>query len=76
MNIQPEFIQETKKMRIAALTNTLNIALQYGEEGLKLGIQILNNEKGHFRLIAYDLLWQKLDSQGREKLREYLRELP
>jgi len=66
---------ENKKLKIAALAGTINSALQYGEEGLKLAIQILQNEKGQMRLVIYDLLWQKLDSQGRQKLREYLKNI-
>lgn len=70
-----EFMSESKKLRIAALADTISSALQYKEEGLKLAIQILQNETGYMRLVTYDLLWEKLDETGRQKLREYLQNL-
>lgn len=62
-------------MKTAALIATVNSALEYGEEGLKLAVQILTTEIGQTRLIIYDLLWQKLDDEGRQKLRQYLQDI-
>ncbi|ELR98196.1 hypothetical protein [Gloeocapsa sp. PCC 73106] len=70
--MRQEFSSETQKMKTAALIATVNSALEYGEEGLKLAVQILITESGQTKLILYDLLWQKLDTQGRQKLRQYL----
>lgn len=43
-----------------------------GEEGLKLAVQILQNEKGQVKLAMYDLLWENLDERGKKQLWEYL----
>ncbi len=52
---------QSQRLRMAALGDALNSALSYGEEGLKLAVEILTNETGQMRLAAYDLLWEKLD---------------
>lgn len=70
---QSDLTQEIQKLKIAALADTINSALQYGEEGLKLALQILNNKTGYMKLVTYDLLWKKLDEEGKRKLLEYLR---
>ncbi len=63
---------QSQRLRMAALGDALNSALSYGEEGLKLAVEILTNETGQMRLAAYDLLWEKLDETGKHQLLKYL----
>ena len=63
---------QSQLLRMAALGDALNSALSYGEEGLKLAVEILTNETGQMRLAAYDLLWEKLDETGKHQLLKYL----
>ncbi len=63
---------QSQRIRMAALGDALNSALSYGEEGLKLAVEILTNETGQMRLAAYDLLWEKLDETGKHQLLKYL----
>ena len=63
---------QSQRIRMAALGDALNSALSYGEEGLKLAVEILTNETGEMRLAAYDLLWEKLDETGKHQLLKYL----
>ena len=60
------------QQKIAAFSDALSRALDYGEEGLKLAVQILQNEKGQIKLAMYDLLWEKLDDSRRKQLLQYL----
>ena len=61
-----------QQLRIAALADAINRALSYGEEGLKLAVEILINETGQMRLATYDILWENLDEVGKHKLLKYL----
>ena len=63
---------QSQRLRMAALGDALNSALSYGEEGLKLAVEILTNKTGQMRLAAYDLLWEKLDETGKHQLLKYL----
>ncbi len=58
--------------KMSALSEALSSVLNYGDEGLLIAIQILNNEKGQMRLSAYDLLWEKLDNAGKKQLIKFL----
>ena len=58
--------------KIAAFSDALTRALDHGEEGLKLAVQILHQEKGQVKLALYDLLWEKLDAPRRKQLWQYL----
>ena len=58
--------------KIAAFSDALSRALDYGEEGLRLAVQILQNEKGQVKLAMYDLLWENLDDRGKKQLWQYL----
>ena len=60
------------QQKIAAFSDALSRALDYGEEGLKLAVQILQNEKGQIKLAMYDLLWENLDDSRRKQLLQYL----
>jgi hypothetical protein len=60
------------RQKIAAFSDALNRALDQGEEGLKLAVQILENEKGQFKLAMYDLIWENLDDRGKKQLWQYL----
>jgi hypothetical protein len=61
-----------EQQKIAAFSEALSRALDYGEEGLKLAVQILHNEKGQVKLAMYDLLWENLDDRQRKQLWQYL----
>ncbi len=56
------------QQKIAAFSDALTRALDYGEEGLKLAVQILQQEKGQVKLALYDLLWENLDPRRRKQL--------
>ncbi len=58
--------------KIAAFSDALTRVFDYGEEGLKLAVQILQNEKGQVKLTMYDLLWENLDDRQRKELWQYL----
>ncbi len=60
------------QQKIAAFSDALSRALDYGEEGLKLAVQILQNEKGQVKLAMYDLLWENLDDLRRKQLWQHL----
>ena len=60
------------QQKIAAFSDALSRALDYGEEGLKLAVQILQNEKGQVKLAMYDLLWENLDALRRKQLWQHL----
>ena len=60
------------QQKIAAFSDALSRALDYGEEGLKLAVQILQNEKGQVKLAMYNLLWENLDDLRRKQLWQYL----
>ncbi len=65
-------LSESQQEKMSALSEAFSSVLNYGEEGLLLAIQILNNEKGQMRLSAYDLLWEKLDDLGKKQLIQLL----
>ncbi|MGB5770519.1 MAG: hypothetical protein WBM32_11720 [Crocosphaera sp.] len=67
-NLKHQRLSVSQQEKISALSEALSSVLHYGEEGLLLAIQILNNEKGQMRLFAYDLLWEKLDDAGKRQL--------
>lgn len=69
-------LSEAQQEKMSALSDALSSVLNYGEEGLLLAIQILNNEKGQMRLSAYDLLWEKLDETGKKNLIQRLNNPP
>ncbi len=71
-DVKRQLTNPSQQLRMAALADAINRALSYGEEGLKLAVQILINETGQMRLSTYDLLWEKLDETGKQKLIEYL----
>ena len=58
--------------KIAAFSDASSRALNHGEEGLKLVVQILENEKGQVKLAMYDLIWENLDDRGKKQLWQYL----
>ncbi len=60
------------QQKIAAFSDALSHALDYGEEGLKLAVQILQQEKGQVKLALYDLLWENLDPRRRKQLWQHL----
>ena len=60
------------QQKIAAFSEALSRALDYGEEGLKLAVQILQQEKGQVKLAMYDLLWENLDERRRKQLWQHL----
>ncbi|MDJ0902350.1 MAG: hypothetical protein QNJ55_26460 [Xenococcus sp. MO_188.B8] len=60
------------QQKIAAFSDAISRALDYGEEGLKLAVQILQNEKGQVKLAMYNLLWENLDDLRRKQLWQYL----
>ena len=60
------------QQKIAAFSDAISRALDYGEEGLKLAVQILQNEKGQVKLAMYNLLWENLDDLRRRQLWQYL----
>lgn len=68
INLEHQRLSVSQQGKMSALSEALSSVLNYGEEGLLLAIQILNNETGQMRLSAYDLLWEKLDMEGRKKL--------
>lgn len=72
MNFKHQRLSESQQEKMSALSDALSSVLRYGEEGLLIAIQILNNEKGQMRLSAYDLLWEKLDDRGKKKLIQLL----
>ncbi len=59
-------------VRIAALTE----ALKYGEDGFKLVAKIVKTERGLVQLTAIDLLWQNVNTRGKQKLLQYLSRHP
>jgi phage shock protein A len=61
-----------EEVKIAALKEALN----YGKEGVKLVAKVVKTEKGLVQLIAYDLLWEKTNSRGKQKLLKYLSRYP
>ncbi|ACB54541.1 hypothetical protein cce_5195 [Crocosphaera subtropica ATCC 51142] len=67
-HLQYQRLSQSQQEKMSALSDALSSVLNYGEEGLLIAIQILNNEKGQMRLSAYDLLWEKLDDIGKKKL--------
>jgi hypothetical protein len=71
-NIKHQRLNASQQEKMSALSEALSSVLNYGEEGLLLAIQILNNEQGQMRLSAYDLLWEKLDDSGKQKLIKFL----
>ncbi len=73
-NLKHQRLSESQQEKMSALSEALSSVLNYGEEGLLLAIQILNNEKGQMRLSAYDLLWEKLDDLGKKELIQLLRQ--
>jgi phage shock protein A len=56
------------KCRIAALKDGLN---KYGDEGLKVVIQALQTETGLVQWAAYDLLWERSNLTGKQKLLKF-----
>ncbi|HEY9633701.1 MAG TPA: PspA/IM30 family protein [Coleofasciculaceae cyanobacterium] len=60
------------QVRIAALKEALN----YGKEGFQLVAKIIKTEKGVVQLTAYDLLWDKTNLKGKQKLLKYLSRHP
>ena len=70
--VKRQLPNQSQQLRMAALADAIDRALSYGEEGLKLAIEILTNESGQMRLATYDILWEKLDESGKHKLMEYL----
>ncbi len=71
-HLKHQRLSESQQEKMSALSEALSSVLNYGEEGLLLAIQILNNEKGQMRLSAYDLLWEKLDDLGKKQLIQLL----
>ncbi len=71
-NLKYQRLSASKQGKMSALSQALSSVLNYGEEGLLLAIQILNNEKGQMRLSAYDLLWEQLDDAGKKQLMQLL----
>ncbi|MGK7942182.1 MAG: hypothetical protein AB4062_18905 [Crocosphaera sp.] len=67
-HLKHQRLTPSQQEKMSALSEALSSVLNYGEEGLLLAIQILNNEKGQMRLSAYDLLWEKLDDLGKKQL--------
>lgn len=67
-----ELETNSQQLKLAALSDTLSAALKYGDEGFKIAVRILENETGQMRLAAYHVIWQQLDSKGRQKLLKYL----
>ncbi len=66
-------LSASEQEKMSALSQALSSVLSYGDEGLLIAIQILNNEKGQMRLSAYDLLWEKLDNAGKKQLIKLLK---
>jgi hypothetical protein len=60
------------RVRIAALQD----ALQYGKDGFQLVKKIIKIERGLVQLMALDLLWEKANSRGKQKLLNYLTRHP
>ncbi len=75
-NLKHQRLSVSQQGKMSALSEALSTVLNYGEEGLLLAIQMLNNEKGQMRLSAYDLLWQKLDDEGKKQLIQLLNNQP
>ncbi|MEA5536644.1 hypothetical protein [Crocosphaera sp. XPORK-15E] len=71
-NLSHQRLSTSQQAKISALSEAQSSLLNYGEEGLLLAIQILNNEKGQMRLSAYDLLWEKLDPERKKRLIQLL----
>ena len=71
-NLKHQRLSASQQEKMSALSEALSSVLNYGEDGLLLAIEILNNEKGQMRLSAYDLLWENLDNSGRKQLIQQL----
>lgn len=56
------------EVRIAALKE----ALKYGEEGLKLVVQIVKSETGSVQWAAYDLLWEGASRRIKQDVLKYI----
>lgn len=60
------------RVRIAALKE----ALQHGQDGFQLVKKIIKTERGLVQLMAFDLLWEKANSRGKQSLLNYLARHP
>lgn len=60
------------RVRIAALKE----ALQYGKDGFQLVKKIIKTERGLVQLMAFDLLWEKANVLGKQRLLNYLARHP
>ncbi len=71
--VKHQRLSASQQEKMSALSEALSSVLSYGDEGLLIAIQILNNEQGQMRLSAYDLLWEKLDNAGKKQLIKLLK---
>jgi hypothetical protein len=60
------------RVRIAALKE----ALQHGQDGFQLVKKIIKTERGLVQLMAFDLLWEKANFRGKQRLLNYLARHP
>jgi len=65
--IKQQLTTGSLELQILALSDALN----YGKEGLKLVVEIVQRETGALQWAAYDLLWEKVSSKTRQKLLPY-----
>jgi cytochrome c556 len=72
---------EEVKQRLASSCDSVRIAalkeaLHYGKEGFQLVKKIIKTERGLVQLTAFDLLWEKANLRGKQKLLNYLSSYP
>jgi hypothetical protein len=71
-DVKQRLASSCDRVRIAALKE----ALQYGQDGFQLVKKIIKTERGLVQLMAFDLLWEKANSRGKQRLLNYLARHP
>ncbi|HEY9601519.1 MAG TPA: hypothetical protein V6C85_07915 [Allocoleopsis sp.] len=71
-DVKQRLASSCDRVRIAALKE----ALQYGKDGFQLVKKIIKTERGLVQLMAFDLLWEKANFLGKQRLLNYLARHP
>lgn len=71
-DVKQRLASSCDRVRIAALKE----ALQHGQDGFQLVKKIIKTERGLVQLMALDLLWEKANYTGKQRLLNYLARHP